>query len=80
MVGSPAFAGCRSLCIDCCQEINNQGSTPGTSIDSQDTLVCQRSRGCAIDERENYLEKMNEAYDRMVSGKVRFRAVLITGN
>jgi D-arabinose 1-dehydrogenase-like Zn-dependent alcohol dehydrogenase len=52
------------------------GHYSGTSIDSQDTLAfCQRMEVRSMNEYFA-LEKVNEAYQRMMSGKARFRAVL----
>jgi hypothetical protein len=39
----------------------------------------QCHKWCAIDERNYPLEKVTEAYDRMMSGKARFRVVLKMG-
>ncbi len=55
------------------------GWPSGSSIDSQDTL-----RFCALtgirSMNEVYpLERASEAYDRMMSGKARFRVVITTG-
>jgi len=33
-------------------------------------------RGSALDERDHPLERVSEGYDRMMSGKARFRLVL----
>jgi alcohol dehydrogenase/propanol-preferring alcohol dehydrogenase len=52
----------------------------GTSIDSQDALAFSVRAGVRSMNEEFPLEKVSEAYDRMSSGKVRFRAVLTTGN
>jgi D-arabinose 1-dehydrogenase-like Zn-dependent alcohol dehydrogenase len=52
----------------------------GTSIDSQDTLEFSVLAGVRSMNEEFPLEKVSEAYDRMISGKVRFRSVLTTGN
>lgn len=56
------------------------GCYSGTSIDSQDALAFSVLAGVRSMNEEFSFEKVNEGYDRMVSGKVRFRAVLTTGN
>jgi hypothetical protein len=66
-------------CIDCRQEVNRR-----LLLRDIDRLAghagVQCPRRCEIDERRIPFEKVNEAYDRMLSGKVRFRAVLTMGN
>jgi D-arabinose 1-dehydrogenase-like Zn-dependent alcohol dehydrogenase len=57
-----------------------KGWYSGTSIDSQDTLGFSVLASVRSMNEVFPLEKVNEAYERMESGKVRFRAVLITGN
>jgi D-arabinose 1-dehydrogenase-like Zn-dependent alcohol dehydrogenase len=52
----------------------------GTSIDSQDTLAFSDLAGVRSMNEVYPLEKVNEAYERMMSGKARFRVVLTTGN
>ena len=52
----------------------------GTSIDSQDTLAFSDSTGVRSMNEVYPLEQVNEAYERMMSGKARFRVVLTTGN
>jgi D-arabinose 1-dehydrogenase-like Zn-dependent alcohol dehydrogenase len=52
----------------------------GTSIDSQDTLAFSNSTGVRSMNEVFPLEQVNEAYERMMSGKARFRVVLTTGN
>jgi len=52
----------------------------GTSMDSQDTLSFSVLSGVRSMNEIFPLERATEAYDRMKSGKVRFRAVLATGN
>lgn len=55
------------------------GSLTGTSIDEEDTLafsVLQRVRPMI---ETMPLERAAEAYERMISGKARFRMVLVTG-
>ena len=53
-----------------------RGWYSGTSIDSQDTLAFSVLSGVRSMNEAFPLERVNEAYDRMMSGKVRFRAVL----
>jgi D-arabinose 1-dehydrogenase-like Zn-dependent alcohol dehydrogenase len=48
----------------------------GTSIDSQDTLAFSLRTGVGSMNETFPLERVAEAYQRMMSGKVRFRAVL----
>ncbi|HKB14528.1 MAG TPA: alcohol dehydrogenase, partial [Planctomycetota bacterium] len=55
------------------------GWPSGTSIDSQDTLAfCARTGVRSMNETFP-LERATEAYERMTSGKARFRVVLTTG-
>jgi D-arabinose 1-dehydrogenase-like Zn-dependent alcohol dehydrogenase len=51
----------------------------GTSIDSQDTLSFSKLSGVRAMTEVFPLERATEAYDRMMSGKARFRVVLTTG-
>jgi len=53
-----------------------EGWYSGTSIDSQDTLNFSVQSGVRSINESYPLEKAPEAYDRMMSGKARFRAVL----
>jgi len=48
----------------------------GTSIDSQDTLAFSTRAGVRSMNETFPLERVSEAYDRMMSGKARFRVVL----
>lgn len=57
-----------------------RGWYSGTSIDSQDTLNFSVMTGVRSMNEVYPLEKVNEAYERMISGKARFRVVLKTGN
>jgi D-arabinose 1-dehydrogenase-like Zn-dependent alcohol dehydrogenase len=68
---SPLFllVGCRSV----------KGWYSGTSIDSQDTLDFSVLTGVRSRNEVFPLERAAEAYQRMMSGKARFRAVLTTG-
>lgn len=52
----------------------------GTSMDSQDTLSFSVLSGVRSMNEIFPLERATEAFERMKSGKVRFRAVLTTGN
>jgi D-arabinose 1-dehydrogenase-like Zn-dependent alcohol dehydrogenase len=65
---SPLFllSGCRSV----------KGWYSGTSIDSQDTLAFSVRTGVRSMNETYPLERVAEAYDRMMSGKARFRVVL----
>ena len=56
-----------------------KGWYSGTSIDSQDTLAFSVLSGVRSMNEVFPLEKVNEAYDRMASGKARFRVVLTMG-
>jgi D-arabinose 1-dehydrogenase-like Zn-dependent alcohol dehydrogenase len=56
------------------------GWPAGTSIDSQDTLSFSILSGVRSMNEVFPLERAAEAYELMMSGKVRFRAVLTTGN
>src|SRR5262245_14799098 len=68
---SPLFllSGCRSV----------KGWYSGTSIDSQDTLAFSLRTGVHAMTEIYSLERTVEAYDRMMSGKARFRVVLKMG-
>ncbi|HEV3257116.1 MAG TPA: zinc-binding dehydrogenase, partial [Gemmataceae bacterium] len=61
--------GCRSV----------KGWYSGTSIDSQDTLAFSMRAGVRPMIETYPLERVAEAYDRMMSGKARFRVVLTIG-
>src|SRR5262249_33670461 len=52
----------------------------GTSLDSQDTLAFSVQSGVRPMNEVYPLERVAEAYERMMSGKARFRVVLTTGN
>ncbi len=56
-----------------------QGWYSGTSIDSQETLAFCVLSGVRSMNEIYPLERVEDAYDRMMSGKARFRAVLTTG-
>jgi D-arabinose 1-dehydrogenase-like Zn-dependent alcohol dehydrogenase len=51
----------------------------GTAIDSRDTLAFSQTSGVQSMNEVFPLEKAPEAYERMMSGKARFRAVLAFG-
>src|SRR5436305_11156214 len=53
-----------------------KGWYSGTSIDSQDTLKFSASNGVQSMNEIYPLDRAAEAYDRMMSGKARFRVVL----
>ena len=63
------LTGCRSV----------KGWYSGTSIDSQDTLAFSVRTGVRSMNETFPLERVAEAYDRMMSGKARFRVVLTIG-
>ena len=60
------ISGCRSV----------KGWYSGTSIDSQDTLRFSALTGVQSMNEIFPLERVTEAYERMMSGKARFRVVL----
>jgi D-arabinose 1-dehydrogenase-like Zn-dependent alcohol dehydrogenase len=62
--------GCRSV----------KGWYSGTSIDSQDTLLFSERTGVRSMNETYPFERVSEAYDRMISGKARFRVVLTIGS
>ena len=57
-----------------------KGWYSGTSIDSQETLAFSVLAGVRSMNEVFPLERAAEAYERMMSGKARFRVVLTTGN
>jgi D-arabinose 1-dehydrogenase-like Zn-dependent alcohol dehydrogenase len=57
-----------------------KGWYSGTSIDSQDTLSFSVQAGVRSMNEVFPLERVAEAYERMLSGKARFRVVLTMGN
>jgi D-arabinose 1-dehydrogenase-like Zn-dependent alcohol dehydrogenase len=57
-----------------------KGWYSGMAIDSQDTLAFSVLSGVRAMNEVYPLEKAPEAYERMMSGKARFRVVLTTGN
>jgi D-arabinose 1-dehydrogenase-like Zn-dependent alcohol dehydrogenase len=64
------LSGCRSV----------KGWNSGTSIDSQDTLLFSLRTGVRSMSETYPFERVSEAYDRMMSGKARFRVVLTFGS
>src|SRR5947209_1115553 len=68
---SPLFllTGCRSI----------KGWYSGTSIDSEDTLAFSARTGVRSMNEVYPLEKAQEGFERMLSGKARFRVVLTMG-
>ncbi len=61
----------------------NQSATgwySGTSIDSQDTLAFCVLSGVRSMNETFPLDRAAEAFERMMSGKTRFRVVITTGN
>ncbi|MBZ5569437.1 MAG: alcohol dehydrogenase [Acidobacteriia bacterium] len=72
------------LAVDVLQMIGGrkslQGWPSGTSADSQDTLAFGALTGVRPMTEVYPLERAAEAYERMMSGKARFRVVLTTGN
>ena len=63
------LSGCRSI----------KGWYSGTSIDSEDTLAFSVQSGVRSMNEVFPLERAAEAYERMMSGKARFRVVLTIG-
>ena len=57
-----------------------KGWYSGTSLDSQETLGFSVLSGVRPMNEAFPLEKVNEAYDRMVKGTARFRVVLTMEN
>ena len=63
------IGGCRSV----------KGWNSGTSIDSQDTLAFSARTGVRSMNEVFPMDRVSEAYDRMMSGQARFRVVLTIG-
>jgi D-arabinose 1-dehydrogenase-like Zn-dependent alcohol dehydrogenase len=63
------LTGCRSV----------KGWNSGTSIDSEDTLAFSARAGIRPMNETYPLDRVSEAYDRMISGRARFRVVLTIG-
>ncbi len=55
-----------------------QGWYSGTGIDSQDTLAFSVQSGVRSMNEVYPLQRVSEAYERMIGGKARFRVVLTT--
>ncbi len=66
-----------TLLVSACRSI--EGWPAGTSIDSQDALAFCALTGVRPINEVFPLEHASEAYERMMSGKARFRVVLTTG-
>src|SRR5436305_7551213 len=64
------LSGCRSI----------KGWYSGTAIDSEDTLAFSARTGVKSMNETFPLERVSEGYDRMMSGKARFRVVLTVGH
>ena len=56
------------------------GWPSGSSIDSEDTMRFSAMTGVRPMTETFPLENVNEAYERMMSNKARFRVVITTGN
>jgi alcohol dehydrogenase/propanol-preferring alcohol dehydrogenase len=56
-----------------------KGWYSGTSIDTQETLAFSARTGVRSMNETFPLERASEAYERMMSGKARFRVVLTLG-
>jgi D-arabinose 1-dehydrogenase-like Zn-dependent alcohol dehydrogenase len=61
-----------------CQSV--KGWYSGTSIDSEDTLAFSARTGVRSMNESYPFERVAEAFDRMASGKARFRVVLTMGS
>jgi D-arabinose 1-dehydrogenase-like Zn-dependent alcohol dehydrogenase len=57
-------------------QLSVRGWYSGTSIDSEDTMAFSALTGVRSMNEEYPMEKVEEAYQRMMSGKARFRVVL----
>jgi D-arabinose 1-dehydrogenase-like Zn-dependent alcohol dehydrogenase len=60
------------------QNLSIRGWASGTSIDSQDTMHFSALNGVRSMNQTFPLEKIEEAYQSMITGKARFRVVLLT--
>lgn len=56
-----------------------RGWPSGTAFDSEDTLKFAQHSGVKCEIERYALEDVEEAYQSMMSGDVRFRAVLVPG-
>jgi D-arabinose 1-dehydrogenase-like Zn-dependent alcohol dehydrogenase len=61
------------------QRLSVHGWPSGTAIDSEDTLDFSALQNVKAMIETYPLENAAEAYEQMISGKARFRAVLETG-
>ena len=61
-------------------QLSVKGWYSGMSIDSEDTLRFSARTGVHSMNETFPFERVNEAYDRMASGKARFRVVLRMGD
>ena len=59
---------------------SDKGWYSGMAIDSQDTLAFSVLTGVRAMNEVYPIEQVAEAYERMMSGKARFRVVITTGN
>ncbi|HEY9677118.1 MAG TPA: alcohol dehydrogenase [Drouetiella sp.] len=57
-----------------------KGWASGTALDSENTMDFSAMTGVRSMNEEYSLDKASDAYERMMSGKARFRVVLKTGN
>jgi D-arabinose 1-dehydrogenase-like Zn-dependent alcohol dehydrogenase len=74
--GKPIQASVPGLVL---QRRSIHGWPSGTSIDSEDTLKFSETTGVLPMIEKYPLDRAAEAYDRMMSGKARFRVVLEMG-
>jgi len=79
IVGVPGQAIQASVAGLVMQRQSIRGWPSGTAIDSEDTLKFSEISGVLPIIEKYPLERAAEAYDRMMSGKARFRVVLETG-
>lgn len=56
-----------------------RGWPSGTAYDSEDTLKFAQQTGVKCEIERYSLEDVSEAYESMIEGKARFRAVLVPG-
>ena len=76
VLGAPMKPVCANVVPMLLQRQSIQGWPSGTAIDSEDTLKFSAAMGVKPIIEKYPLEKAAEAYDRMMSGKARFRVVL----
>ena len=79
ILGAPPIADGVALSAHRRKARSIQGWYSGTSIDSQETLAFSVLSGVRSMNEVFPLERVAEAYDRMMSGKARFRVVLTMG-